>query len=169
MKQLPIILLLTLSISLLIACSGEEDMAALPPLEPGDKLGEMAVAANNYPSPHLFDFCEEEELVAGTCRVPADIGNLAIVWGWEADSEEELKSLWQDANWALAVDGRQVNLPAFGYLWYDEEDPASHYWRIALQHPTIGKHVVVWTYKIGDEPHEKNWNFTVTDEISVNG
>lgn len=154
---------------LLIACGGGGDVATLPPLEPGEKLGEMAIVANHFPSPHVFDFCEEEELASGTCQIPSDVGNLDIIWGWESESEEELNAVWQDSNWALLIDGRQVNLPAFGYVWYDEEDPASHYWPIALQHPTLGKHTVVWTYKIGDEPHEENWTFTITDDLSVSG
>jgi hypothetical protein len=167
MKNLRLFLLLILLTCLLIGCSGGGASEDLVPLEPGDALGEMFIITATAPTPHITDLCEEEELASGTCQVPSDLGQIQILWGWEENTAEELEAAWADSNWELVVDGRQVNLPKFGY-WWDEEDPTSHVWAVALKHPTMGAHEVLWAYDIAGEHHEEVWNFTVTDEISFN-
>ena len=112
-------------------------------------------------------FCEEEELSSGACQIPSDLGHVYIMNGWEEDTAEALEAAWADSSWELVVDGRKVNLPAFGQPWYDEEFPTSRVWNVALRHPTKGEHTVKWIYDIAGERIEEVWNFTVTDEISI--
>lgn len=168
MKMLPISLLLILLACLLIACDGTAEPEELPPLEPGDALGEMSIVAFNYPSPHITNYCEKEALSSGTCQVPADLGQLNIMNGWEEETAEALEAVWADSSWNLIVDGNRVNLDAFGAPFWDEEAPAMRYWSVALQHPTAGEHIVEWTYDIAGEHIEESWTFTVTDELSIN-
>ncbi len=153
---------------LLIACRGTAEPENLPPLEPGDALGEMTLVVNNYPTPHITNFCAEEELASGNCQIPADLGQLGINHGWEEDTAAALEAAWADSSWELVVDGRQVNLDAFGAPFWDEDSPTVRYWSVALQHPTPGEHSVQWTFDIAGEHNEDTWTFTVTDAISIN-
>jgi hypothetical protein len=113
-------------------------------------------------------FCTEDELSNSACQIPSDLGHIWIMWGWEEDTAEALEAAWADSSWELVVDGHQVDLPAFGQYWADEEYPTSRSWNVALRHPTKGEHSVKWIYDIAGEHIEESWTFTVTDELSVN-
>lgn len=160
--------LLILLVCLLIACNSAGESEELPPLEPGDALGEMSIVTFNYPSPHITNYCKEDALSSDACQVPANLGQLNIMNGWEEETAEALDAVWDNSSWHLVVDGRQVSLDAFGAPFWDEEYPAARYWSVALQHPTPGEHTVQWTYDIAGEHFEDVWTFTVTDEISIN-
>jgi hypothetical protein len=168
MKMLRVLFILSLFACLLIACEGTVEPEEVPPLEPGDALGEMVIVTASSPFPHITKFCEDEALSKGDCKLPADLGHVWILNGWEADTAEALEAAWAESSWELVVDGRQVDLPAFGQYWADDEDPTSRAWNVALRHPTKGEHIVKWTYDIAGEHTEDVWNFTVTDELSIN-
>ncbi len=168
MNEIRLILLLILLACLLIACGSKEESLDAEPLKPGDALGDMTLVVSSSPTPHLYTFCEEDELLSGDCLIPGDIGHLWITNGWEEETAEALEAVWKDENWQLVVDGRTVDLPAFGYVWYDDEYPTSHVWNVALRSPTEGEHRVVWTHDMAGEQGEERWLFTVTDELSFN-
>jgi len=158
-----VFLCLSLLASSLIGCEETIRPLAAAILGPGDSLGDMAVVRCPYPIPHIQRLCTEVALRSGTCKIPAGLGHLWIANGAEEETAEELAGTWSDSDWSLVVDGQPVDLPAFGFLWYDDEQPASYYWDVALQHPTAGQHKVVWTHLVAGRIEEEVWKFTLAD------
>ena len=110
---------------------------------------------------------------ARDCEVP-QWPRLVIGGGTIAASPELLELVWQAQRWELYLDGRQVDVAAFGTL------PDSHYfepalgievwlrqWAVTLVNPTPGQHTLrylVYQSPAGDEPagtYYTTWTFTV--------
>jgi hypothetical protein len=165
MKTLRLSPLLILLTCLLIACNAADQLTEMPPITPGDTLGDMAIVTAGYPMPHVSEFCAEEELLSGDCQVPSDIGHIAITNGWEEDTGAALEATWSDSTWELEIDGRKVDLPAFGIPFWDSDEPTLRVWNVALRSPAPGEHTVHWSYDIAGQCIEETWIFTVDEGL----
>jgi len=124
-------------------------------------------------------YCDPIVLQPGTyTRTCGDVarwhGPLLIGHGTLADSPKDLEQIWQAQRWELYLDGRPVNLAAFGTL------PDRHYfepalgrevwvrqWAVTIANPTPGPHTirsVVEQSPAGDIPvgtYDTTWTLTV--------
>jgi hypothetical protein len=141
---------------------GSTAAAATPPLKPGDHIGTMLVT-NGRPTEtvqRLTDHCNPVITKAGVyhrrCTIPLK-QQLWIGYGEFAKTLKELDALWVDGRWRLVLDGREVDLKAFGAIQYHPSSFApvgggSAYireWKVRLVEPTPGRHTVryITTYK----------------------
>jgi hypothetical protein len=153
---------------------GRDDTDALGP---GDDVAGMRLTTAGATDPDIFVFCDPILRGTGTfhreCEVPA-LQTLPIGWGNLAPSPEILEEEWQAETWSLFLDGRPVDLAAFGTL------PDRHYfepaaggnvwlrqWAVALVNPQPGEHTMRYVQELtgaGEDPVGKRdvtWTFTV--------
>ena len=122
---------------------------------PGDKVGTMTLVSGTASDADLnvFEFCNPVILKPGTyrrsCAIPR-VQRLLIGYGDFEPTRKALESDWKERTWDLWVDGRRVNLAAFGT--YDHTlfgFPAAggknvilRRWKVILAGVTPGKHTV---------------------------
>jgi hypothetical protein len=97
-------------------------MAACGPgagLGPGDRVGQVRLVRGAAEDVTLWDFCDPELPEPGrlerACRVPP-LERLRIGPGWRAGSASELEREWEELEWRVTLDGRPLDLEAFGTL-----------------------------------------------------
>jgi hypothetical protein len=127
-------------------------------------------------------FCEPIILTPGTvsreCEVP-QLQRLMIGHGNIAASPELLEQEWQAGRWELHLDGRQVDLAAFGTLpdehFYEPAVGAEVWlrqWSITIVNPTPGQHTLryVQDQMPAADAHvgtiDATWTFTVVQAAS---
>ena len=136
--------------AIVAGCSG-------PPsgVGPGDKVGTMTLESGTASDADLnfFDFCNPVILKPGnylrSCAIPR-AQRLLIGYGDFEPTRKALESDWKKRKWDLWVDGRRVNLAAFGT--YDHtlvafpaaggKDVILRRWKVILVGVTPGKHTV---------------------------
>jgi hypothetical protein len=120
----------------------------------------------------LFDTCDPVILKIGRherrCGTVPRVSNLFIGYGWFA-APKQIDKEWATLTWTAWLDGRRVQLPAFGtsdrtlyaFPAAAGKDVTLREWKVMLRHATPGRHTV--RYRIGD-PHgvtDATWAFTV--------
>jgi hypothetical protein len=143
-------------------------------IEPGDKIGEMAVTNGQPGTPEIWNFCDPYLPNPGTytkeCAVPA-IPNLQIGQGNLADTLELQDAEWQAQTWELILDGHPVDLPTFGTLPDQNILEGGRaftlrQWNVVLANPTPGEHTlhyIIHQSQSGtqDAVTDATWIFTV--------
>jgi hypothetical protein len=129
------------TLTLAVAC-GEQ------PLRPGDTLGTMRLSTHGEAAPRVWQYCypafPESPSERGTaCNVPP-LPRLAIGPGLRTTSDELRRSAWSATEWQLYLDGRRVDLGAFGTFDGDLEPPLAKLrgWDVLLEQPTTGSHTL---------------------------
>jgi hypothetical protein len=102
--------------------------AALPTdqtINPGDRIGDFLITTGGDDASQFTTFdCVQEGLAKETCTVPLQ-RKINVSWGVSDNSRTgKLNALWLNLTYEMLIDGRPVNLLAFG--------PVSVY------HPTVG-------------------------------
>jgi hypothetical protein len=129
-----------------------------PAAQPGDSIGEMVLKTGGSEIVPIWAFCVPAFLNPGVttteCNVPP-LPELAIGHGWFSADEALRDSCWQAMTWELYLDGRQVDLNAFGT--YDADMPQTglpghdpneevitklRSWDVVLGNPTAGAHTL---------------------------
>jgi len=129
-----------------------------PAAQPGDSIGEMVLKTGGSEIVPIWAFCVPAFLNPGVttteCNVPP-LPELAIGHGWFSADEALRDSNWQAMTWELYLDGRQVDLNAFGT--YDADMPQTglpghdpneevitklRSWDVVLGNPTAGAHTL---------------------------
>jgi hypothetical protein len=130
--------------------AGDEDTDLLGP---GDEVAGMRLTTATATDTDIFGtFCDPIVLEPGTfhreCEVPA-VQRLMIGSGNIASSPEILEEEWQAQTWALFLDGRPVDLAAFGTLPDSQffepavgDDVWLRRWSVALVNPKPGEHTL---------------------------
>jgi hypothetical protein len=124
-------------------------------LGPGGKVGTMTLVSGTASDADLnfFEYCNPVILKPGkylrSCDIPR-VQRLLIGYGDFEPTRKALESDWKERKWDLWVDGRRVNLVAFGT--YDRTlfaFPAAggknvilRRWKVILVGLTPGKHTV---------------------------
>lgn len=134
--------------------------AATSLLKPGSKIGQMSLQISRTSIPSWSDYCmiAFSDSPGGDtidCRMPL-LPEFEIGVPWSAASQELLDANWQNLAWELFVDGRPVDLDAFGTTDFDSqtEDGApirSRRWNLKLVNPTAGDHEVRYLLHINQE------------------
>jgi hypothetical protein len=106
--------------ALIIACDGNGPSGLEDALRPGDMIGAALVTEGAAEVVPLFAFCSSAfgaapGVVTDECVVPA-IPQLAIGHGWFATEESRRTSNWRSLDWELYIDGKRVDLDAFGFF-----------------------------------------------------
>jgi hypothetical protein len=129
-----------------------------PAAQPGDSIGEMVLKTGGSEIVPIWAFCVPAFLNPGVttteCNVPP-LPELTVGHGWFSADEALRDSCWQAMTWELYLDGRQVDLNAFGS--YDADLPQTglpghgpneevitklRSWDVVLGNPTAGAHTL---------------------------
>jgi hypothetical protein len=118
-------------------------------IEPGDKIGTMVLTRGRK---------ADERSVFFSCRASGDqtcvvqsADRLVLGDGWAASDQAHLDANWKAMNWELYLDGRQVDLSAFGTIDTDisATDASGNAvtdrlraWDVVAENVTPGKHTV---------------------------
>ena len=118
MKKLVFSVLVVVSVVVLGAC-GKSSPPSTDIINPGDKMGDFAITTGGQDGVrNYWDLgCEES---TGKCSVPVGT-KVNVSWGIYADASkgEDLETKWAGHTYELVIDGRPVNLKAFGYVDFD--------------------------------------------------
>jgi len=108
----------------------------------------MRLARGGEPAPALWQHCypafpEAPSVRSTACHVPP-LARLAVGPGLRATSDDLKRSLWAATEWELHVDGRRVDLAAFGASDADVEPPLAKRrgWDVLLEKPSPGSHTL---------------------------
>ena len=129
-----------------------------PAAQPGDTIGEMVLKTGGFEIVPIWAFCSPAFLNPGVttteCNVPA-LPELAVGHGWWTADEALRDSCWEAMTWELYLDGRQVELNAFGN--FDADLPQTglpgrdadeevitklRSWDVVVENPTAGAHTL---------------------------
>jgi poly(3-hydroxybutyrate) depolymerase len=174
MKKIARLILFVLLINIVGACATADSSPTL--LYPGDKIGEMTLSARQAESVEfsIFSYCDpflaetDPPVVVKECQVPR-LTYLVIGYGEYAGTQEELDASWQSKSWELYVDGKQVDLSAFGTFDVDLGEKVRA-WKVTLENLSPGVHNLRYIIRSLDgesEPDDVTWKFTVADEDIV--
>jgi hypothetical protein len=147
-----------LTAALLTSCGGDT------PLRPGDEVAGVRLVRGAAEDVSLWDFCTPslEGAVRRSCRVPP-VDRLRIGPGWRSGSPSALGSEWDELEWDVRLDGRPLDLEAFGTLpdtrlrnvvvreWnvaVEGLHPASHRLRAVVRSPGR-RYEVTWVIRVG--------------------
>lgn len=121
---------------------------------PNDPISGMLVTTNGPEAVSVWTFCSPE-FSAGTnavSRTECDVSpvpkvsSLAVGPGWFAADEDLLESNWSLLKWDLYIDGRSVDLDAFGtfdaQIALNNASAKLRSWNVVLEEPRTGAHTV---------------------------
>ena len=118
------------------------------PLRPGDAIGTMRLSSRGGSAPAIWQHCypafpEAPSARSTACNVPP-VTRLAVGPGLHATNDELRRSAWSATEWQLYIDGRRVDLAAFGTSDADTEPPLAKRrgWDVQLEKPTPGSHTL---------------------------
>jgi hypothetical protein len=124
--------------------------AATDPVRPGGKIGTMTLVRGvPYESDlELFnvDTCNATFTKPGryqrSCQIPK-VQKVFIGEAFFAPTKKALDRIWRQTTWSAWLDGRVVNLPAFGTNDRTRRNGAVvRAWNVILVGPTTGKHTL---------------------------
>ena len=143
-------------------------------IKPGDKIGEMEFLNvwEDCQAPNILnDLCTQIQLDEGTCEVA--LSQFWISTGWMEGSQEAMEMEWEDSEWSMTFDGREVDLWAFGTFDMQWTDPIgvvkdvqyARVWNVCISNPPLGAHAVEYEFILKHGPwrgvHVVTFNFTV--------
>jgi hypothetical protein len=108
----------------------------------------MRLATGGEPAPAIWQHCypafpETPSVRSTACHVPP-VARLAVGPGVAAATAETRSALWAATEWELHIDGRRVDLAAFGTSDADLEPPLAKWrgWDVLLEKPAVGSHTL---------------------------
>jgi hypothetical protein len=147
-------------------------------LGPGDKVGTMTLVSGTASDAdeNFFEFCNPVILKPGTyrrsCTIPR-IQRLLIGYGDFEPTRKALESDWKERKWDLWVDGRRVNLVAFGtydhtlfaYPAAGGKNVILRRWKVILVGAIPGKHTIRYrSHGPSAGTTDATWAFTVAKD-----
>ena len=113
--------LLVVLFGLVLGACGKSTPQSAEMINPGDKIGDFLITTGGQEGVRpVWDLgCDESE-GKGSCTVPAGT-KVNGSWGFYADPSkgEDLETQWAGHTYEMVIDGRPVNLKAFGYVDFD--------------------------------------------------
>jgi len=143
MKRLTLIGFIFLMACLMIACAKPTEPSGM--IEPGDKVGDFLVTTGeegNFTYGFDLDCSEEGSEQKADLSCKSTVGDIVnITTGIYDDTHSgKLEEYWSNSNYQLFIEGRPVDLQAFGTVEY--------------KHPVVGVirfwNVVISTHKPGE-------------------
>lgn len=176
-------LLCVLLLVALVSCTVPESETlseALPPaaaevLNPGDMIGAMEITTAEFwdTDKDLYSLCiegnaENEALYADdtvntaelACELPAGSQLIVNCAGVAGEPEDDLDELWPRLETEMVLDGRPINLPAFGSLDFPD-GRAIRIWNVSLRNLTTGEHTLACHWKMDGDEGGSTWHLMV--------
>lgn len=165
--------LVTAVIALLVVplgCGGDEESG---PIRPGDDVGGMVLTTGTPGERDIFEFCDpiviEPGIYERQCAVPA-LPRVGLGHGFLAPSRRELAREWNAKSWKMTLDGRRIDLKAFGVL-PDRRlvEPGAgglvwlRQWNVVLTDPKPGSHTLRYVARYSGGTWDTTWTFTVRE------
>ncbi|MGE5251904.1 MAG: hypothetical protein ACM3QS_16995 [Bacteroidota bacterium] len=180
MNKLLKIVLALIGLALLAACGtlavlakSDRVSSAHPMFQPGDRIRDMTLTTGAEQAYQLWSFCsapvQKENVTSVDCGVPA-ISRLAIGYPFGIPDKQQEGS---DLDWELTLDGRPVDLHAFGTqvlvfpAMTARPSPIREVfrrvkiWDVVLENPTPGLHTVRGSLRVNDQPYLWNVDLSV--------
>ncbi|HET9907093.1 MAG TPA: hypothetical protein VFQ23_10645 [Anaerolineales bacterium] len=114
-----------LMIAVVIACQSTEQFPAKVMLKPGDRIHGMTLTNGTAEAVPLWAFCssvqKNEQMLTTECHIPLST-RLAIGQVFFPTDKALTELDWSEFTWELSIDGRSLDLDAFGT--YDYVSPA---------------------------------------------
>jgi hypothetical protein len=162
--------------ALAVAVSGGASAWSARPIGPGGKIGSMTLERGTARAADekLFDFCNPVILKPGAVRRRCDVPGVHRLFVGYGDFEAKKSALertWRTLSWSLWVDGRRIDLPAFGtsdrtlyrFPPAGGKDVILREWRVILVGATRGKHTIRYRSASPVLPtSDATWTFNVT-------
>lgn len=108
----------------------------------------MTLSTRGDAAPAIWQYCypafpEGPAERSTACNVPP-VARLAVGPGLRTTSDEIRRSTWPATEWELYVDGRKLDLAAFGTFDADLEPPLAKLrgWDVRLEKPAPGVHTL---------------------------
>jgi len=134
--------LLLVLFALVLGACGKSTSQSTELINPGDKIGDILITTGGQEGVRpVWDLGCDESAGKSSCKVPVGT-KVNASWGIYADAAkgEDMEAKWAGFTYDLVIDGRPVNVKAFGTVEFD--------------HPYVGKircwDVVVTTDKPGE-------------------
>lgn len=142
-------------------------------LKPGDAIGGMIIGTtpNKNIEASLFNYCDSHAadprpvVIVSDCEVPR-LKYLFVGYGDFASSTSELDALWETESWELYINGRRIDLSAFGTFDLDLGNKI-RVWNVALANITPGYHQIRYVLRSANDPDavtDLTWTFTMVDK-----
>lgn len=177
MNKILLVAFNVLMISVLITCQSVVELSTdISMLKPGDKVGDMVITTGAAKAPPLWAFCatpqEYNDTITLDCEVPP-LPKLAIGHTFGVADLAPQTSDVSELTWTLSLDGQLVDLLAFGTFDIVTPGLANHpslvreafrkttVWDVALENPTLGKHILQGSVVANGRTYAWIVNFTV--------
>jgi len=113
--------LLVVLFALVLGACGKSTPQSTEMINPGDKTGDFLITTGGQEGVEpVWELGCDESAGKWSCRLP--VGSMVNVsWGIyaEASKGEDLETKWAGHTYEMVIDGRPVNLKAFGYVDFD--------------------------------------------------
>jgi hypothetical protein len=148
--------------------------ATTSPLKPGDRVAGMLLVKGTVATADqkLFDICDPVVLGGGTyhrqCGLVPRVRRLFVGYGSFAPPRA-IDTVWVRTAWAAWLDGRRIQLPAFGtsdrtlYAFPPAggKDVTLREWRVMLLGATPGRHTIRYRAGASARAGDITWTFAV--------
>jgi hypothetical protein len=186
-KLLKIFILVTALLPLLLACGKTgarsqlfEQSITYPMLQPGGKIEEMVITTGVEDAIPLWSFCLPT--IENNHRITVDCGELpfaklAIGHTFGVMDLIPQPTAWEELTWQMSLDGRPIDLEAFGtydFVYPDlapnpssvrEVFRAMRVWDVVLVNPTLGAHTLQGQAQSQEEIYTWVVKFTVVASL----
>jgi hypothetical protein len=167
MKRLALILFILCMAGLLVACTRPKPTESSDLIRPGDTVGDFLVTTGEEGN-FIYGFegdCSEkvsEQKTLTTCELL--VGEIInITTGIYDDTHSgKLDELWSNTNYQLFIEGRPVDLKAFGTVEYTHPIVGViRFWNVVISTSKPGELNVNDSGVAGGDPFESTTTFTV--------
>lgn len=133
-------------------------------IEPGDVVGDLLVTTGgDENTTFLFDIYDTCDKSGNTNSCTVDEGmDINITYPVYNNTAEELEQSWPDFDIQVYVEGRKVNMPAFGTIDFDHPEYIKmRSWDVVLKDVKPGEFSIRVKGSMGDETFDDTFLFTV--------
>ncbi len=166
MKRLALILFILLMAGVLAACAKPKPTESSGIIRPGDKVGDFLITTGkegNFTYGFDLDCSEEGSEQKGTYSCKSTVGDIVnITTGIYDDTNSgKLDEYWSNSNYQLFIEGRPVDLLAFGTVEYKHSMVGViRYWNVVISTSKPGTTTVNDSGVAGGDPFETTSTYT---------
>lgn len=156
-----------------LAACGAPATPTIDSLQPGESVSGMLARTmvDTNEADSMFNFCDPffginppVEFFTD-CNLP-QMKNLFVGYGDFGTSQEDLERRWNEQTWELYINGRPVDLEAFGTFDLNVAGNPARVWNIMLEDVSPGFHQVRYVRRSVADPTlavDITWKFTLVD------
>jgi hypothetical protein len=140
------------------ACASVTQTPSVEPIKPGDKIGDFLITTGDEAdAANSHDLNCSQQGEGETYLCDSIVGtNLNVSNGiYDDQYSGKLDELWSNHTYAMTIDGRPVNLQAFGSLDYKHPTVGMmRFWNVVIVAEKPGEITVHSTGVAGDDPFD---------------